>query len=206
MRTRPRLLPIFPAQPSAAYFLCATSAARLVLPSSGRLYDGLHPGLPGRSSCGSSALTWIGSRFNTFSCPRTCSRLIPPLPYRCAQGSLQPLSPDAPPIRIHRFLPLPVSSPASLPSPRFAYIAAQSHRIQVHHPLRAVIPLVGHHLFDASSLRQRLFHLLVSSGILWRESPCRYAIRQLLRTSSSVGSPPARRTVFRRRSLRSAAS
>ena len=31
MRTRPRLLPIFPAQPSAAYFLCATSAARLVL-------------------------------------------------------------------------------------------------------------------------------------------------------------------------------
>ena len=27
-----RLLPIFPAQPSAAYFLCATSAARLVLP------------------------------------------------------------------------------------------------------------------------------------------------------------------------------
>ena len=30
MRTRPRLLPIFPAQPSAAYFLCATSAARLV--------------------------------------------------------------------------------------------------------------------------------------------------------------------------------
>ena len=40
-------------------------------------------------------------------------------------------------------LPLPVSSPASLPSPRFAHIAAQSHRIQVHHPLRAVIPLVG---------------------------------------------------------------
>ena len=58
------------------------------------------------------------------------------------QQPLPSLSPDAPPIRIHRFLPLPVSSPASLPSPRFAHIAAQSHRIQVHHPLRAVIPLV----------------------------------------------------------------
>ena len=57
-KARPRLLPIFPAQPSAAYFLCATSAARLVLPSSGRLYDGLHPGLPGRSSCASS-VRWV---------------------------------------------------------------------------------------------------------------------------------------------------
>ena len=40
---------------------------------------------------------------------------------RCRSSPLPSLSPDAPPIRIHRFLPLPVSSPASLPSPRFAH-------------------------------------------------------------------------------------
>ena len=48
----------FPLNPQLLIFFAQLPAARLVLPSSGRLYDGLHPGLPRRSSCGSS-VRWV---------------------------------------------------------------------------------------------------------------------------------------------------
>ena len=103
---------------------------------------------------------WITRRFRMFSRPRKCTRLMPPVSYRCAKllsansqrsfcKTFAPLTAHPTPVRVDLFLLGLLAPPFPTAPLRFRNVASHTLSAQLQQCRAAMISLVRHHLFHA---------------------------------------------------------